>query len=162
MATIAEIELPAAEFALGETLGRLPGVRFDVESVVTHGGDRTMPLVRAIAADSDADGDEIEASLSADSSVEDASRLATLDEGWLFEVRWNDRVTELVDGFTENGTIVTAIGERDAWKLRVLVPDREVLSRTHDYCTRRGLSADVKRIYRLGAEGRGRLGVVDR
>ena len=67
MATVAELELDAREFALEETLTALDTVEFEVERVVAHDPDHIMPYVWV----SGADRDENENALRADPTVED-------------------------------------------------------------------------------------------
>ena len=45
MSIIAQVELPANEFALGTTLRQEPDVQFDIERVVAHSTDPILPFV---------------------------------------------------------------------------------------------------------------------
>lgn len=45
MATIVTGSLPADEFALHESLSKLPAVEFEVEQIVKSGEDAVMPLL---------------------------------------------------------------------------------------------------------------------
>jgi predicted DNA binding protein len=161
MATVAEIDLPAEEFALHETLARVAGIEVEIERLVVHSGDRVVPFVRVSAAGSDEE--EIQAALDADSSVAALTRLAALDNEWLYQVEWVKSVRALVRMVTgENGTILTAVAQNGTWNLRMLFPEREALARTYEYCTDMGLTFDVKRLYRLEDGRHGRFGLTDK
>lgn len=68
MSNIAEVHVPAGEFALRETLEAVPDAEFEVERVAAHGNDRVLPFVWATADDLD----EVERALDADPSVKDS------------------------------------------------------------------------------------------
>lgn len=156
--TIAELALPADEFALWETLRRLEDVEFEIERVVAHDADRVMPYVWASGAD-DAD---IDATLDADGSVEAVEVLADLEDERLFRMYWIDRIEALVRILVEEeGTILAAFGRGDSWALRTLFPEREALSRTHEFCKEADLTMEVKSIYRLDEGRSGRFGLTD-
>ena len=52
MSNVAEVPLPVEEFALRETLDRVPDVEFEV-GVAAHGDDRVLPFVWATSEDLD-------------------------------------------------------------------------------------------------------------
>ena len=156
--TIAELELPADEFALWETLRSVENVEFEIERVVAHDPEHVMPYVWA----SGIDEEEIETALKDDTSVDDLAVLADLDDERLYRMDWVDRIETLVQILVEEeGTILAAFGAGNSWALRTLFPAREALSRTHDFCEEADLTMDVKSIYRLDEGRGGRFGLTD-
>lgn len=144
MATVAELELAAAEFALQETLTTLDTVEFEVERVVAHDQDHIMPYVWVSGTDRDA----IEDALQDDPSVEDAKLISEQDHRWLYQMSWVSQIRSLIQMLVEeDSTVLTAFGKADRWDLRILFPDREAVSRTYDYCQEIGLEINVRRIY---------------
>lgn len=144
MATVAEIELDAAEFALQETLTALDDVEFEVERVVAHDQDHVMPYVWISGADRDA----IETALQDDPSVEDVELLSEQDTRWLYQMSWVGHIRSLVQILVEEeSTILTAFGKDSRWDLRILFPDRDALSRTYEFCQDAGLEINLRRIY---------------
>lgn len=144
MATIAEIELDSADFALQGTLDTLDGIEFEIERVVAHDTDYVMPYVWVSGTDRDA----IEDALSDDPSVEDIELESDNDDHWLYQMRWTDQIHTLVQLLVdEESTILTAFGKEGRWDLRVLFPDRDALSRTYDFYEDTDLSVTLRRVY---------------
>lgn len=144
MATVAEIELDAAEFALHETLTALDDVEFEVGRVVAHDQDHVMPYVWISGADQDA----IESALHDDSSVEDVELLSEHHTRWLYQMSWVGHIRSLVQILVEEeSTILSAFGKDSRWDLRILFPDRDALSRTYEFCQDTGLEISLRRIY---------------
>lgn len=149
-ATVATLTIPAADFALRDTIAALDGVAFDLERVVAHESERVMPLVWASGAERSA----FERAFDDDPSVAAFDLLAALDDEHLYHMEWTDRIEALVHLLVEeNGTILAAASANGQWHLRLLVPERGALARTHEVCKAAGLTVDIARIYALD-EGR--------
>jgi hypothetical protein len=149
MATVAQVILPADEFALDRTFVELPNVEFDVERVVAHDQNRVMPILWAAGAELES----IEAALETDPSVEDVTRLVDLDEEWLYQMAWVDGIEAVVQSLVyEEGTITNAHGRNDRWSLRIVFPDHDALSRTYDFCQEQGLTIDVESVTSMDEE----------
>ncbi|PSP40994.1 hypothetical protein BRC68_16125, partial [Halobacteriales archaeon QH_6_64_20] len=97
MSNIAEVHVPADEFALRETLEAVPDAEFEVERVAAHGSDRVLPFVWATADDLD----EVERALDADPSVEDVEALTEQDDARLFRMEWVGHTRILIYVLTE-------------------------------------------------------------
>lgn len=159
--TVAEVEVPVEEFALHETSTELGAVGFEVERVVAHDPDHVIPFVWVSG--EDANEEAIEAALDADPSVQSSESLAAFNDEWLYRMDWGNHVETLVRVLVEeDGTVMAASGRDETWNLRVLFPERDGLSRTHEYCEDAGLTWDVKRIYRLDEGRQGRYGLTDK
>ena len=156
MSTIANIELPAKEFALRETLSTVPDVEFEVERVVAHDDERVMPFLWVSADDMDA----VEEALEADSSVENLDLLSVLDDERLYQMDWTDQIRVVIHLLVDEGATVLDAYSTDAqWELRILFPEREALSATHDFCENKGLTMDIKNIYEMDRDRHGQFGL---
>ena len=160
MSTIAELAVPAAEFALQRTLEAVPDVDVAIERVVAAGPGHVMPYVwfsgdpSVLAAVDDA--------LAADPSVEDATQLVARDDTSLYRIEWDDDVAVTVSLLTgAHATVLDAAVENTRWQFRVLFPDRAALSRTYEFATEQGLSLEILRIHRLEERRHGRAGLTD-
>ncbi|MEM4780910.1 MAG: helix-turn-helix domain-containing protein [Halalkalicoccus sp.] len=158
MATIAEIRIPADEFALASTLDSLDEVNFEIERIVAHDPDHIMPYIWATGAEKA----ELKAALEEDPSVDRVEVIAEPGEEALYQMDWIDSIETLVHILVEEeGTILAAEGRQDGWFLRILFPDRKALSRTYDFCEDNDLSLDVQRIYNVDEGKQGRFGLTD-
>lgn len=152
MSTIAELTVPAREFALQDTLAAVPNVEFEVERVVAHGEGRLMPFVWVRTGDFEA----FEAALDDDLTVDEVECLSTLQEERLYRMDWVDSIRLLVHALLEaDSTILSATGTDDHWRFRLLFPDREALSAMDDHCRSAGLEFEIVSIYELEGNRRG-------
>ena len=160
MSTIAELVVPADEFALARTLETVPDLEADVERVVAYDPDQVMPYVWF---STETDGFErLEAALEDDSSVSSVELLTDLENERLYRMEWVEDVTVVVHALTEEqATILDASGEGLQWHLRILFPEREALSRTYEFADGEGLTIDVARIHELDDGRAGRYGLTD-
>jgi predicted DNA binding protein len=151
MSTIAEIQFPAVEFALAETLSDVPHLEFETVRVVAHDTDRVLPLVWAQTDDTDA----LDDALDDDPTVENVRLLADLTDERLYRMDWVGNVETIVHALLEHdGTVLNASGRADGWHLRILFPDRDSLSATHDFATDNDISFSLQSVADL-SEGRG-------
>lgn len=152
MGTIAEIELPADEFALHETFEQLPEVEFEIARVAAHGHDRAMPLTWA----SSEGLDGIDDAFDADPTVDNVRTLADLDNERLYQMDWIDQIDFIVHVLVEQeGTVLSAEGTRKQWHLRILFPTRDSLSSTFQFSQDEGLTLDIQQVYELEETERG-------
>ena len=160
MSTIAELTIPAQEFALRETLEAAPDLDVEIERVVAYDPDHVMPYVWFA-------GDEsmlaaVDDALEDDPSVDDCELLTDLDDERLYRMNWVDDVTVILHLLTEEqATVLDAEVEDRQWRFRVLFPERESLSSTYEFATDRGLTIDIRKIHRLEDDRRGRYGLTD-
>ncbi|WP_049914509.1 helix-turn-helix domain-containing protein [Haloterrigena salina] len=160
MSTIAELTVPAQEFALRETLEATDNLDVEIERVVAYDPDHVMPYVWF--ADDEAAFEGFDDALADDPTVEAAERLTDLDDERLYRMHWVDDVTVILHLLTEErATVMDASVEGRQWRFRVLVPERESLSRTYDFATEQGLTIEVRKIHRLEDDRRGRYGLTD-
>jgi predicted DNA binding protein len=159
MATIAEINLPADEFALSHTLDTLSDVEFEVERIVAHDPDSIMPYIWVTSANPT----ELEQVLANDTSIDAIKNLAQPEDGQvLYQMEWIASIETLVHILVEEeGTILAAEGRQDGWNMRILVPDREALSRTYEFCEENDLSLELQRVYDVSQGKEGRFGLTE-
>ncbi len=158
MSTISEVSVAAGTFALGETIERVPEATFEVERVVAHDTDRVMPFVWASAPDRDA----LENAFETDPSVENVERLSDLDGEWLYRMEWVSHVQFVIHALTEEeATVLDAESENGHWKLRLLFPDRDSLSRAYEFCQEHDIDIDVEAIYAMENERHARFGLTE-
>ena len=158
MATIVLGTVPAEEFALARTLRECSDLRVETERIVETGRDTVMPLLWARGTPAET----VQAALEADPSVDNVTLLDEFDRELLYRMEWIDHVQLLIQMLANSSaTVVDARGSTDRWALRVLYPDREQFSRTHEFCADHGLSFDVRSIRELDGEPAGRYGLTD-
>lgn len=158
MATIVRGTIPADEFALEDTLIALPGLEVECERIIKSGDDAVMPLLWFRYEDREAIADALED----DDTVRDVSWLAEFEDEVLCRMEWIDRVRLLLQMLTNaEATIMDAYGRNDQWQLRVLYPERDKFSMTHDFCDEHGLTFDVVSIRELEGEPAGRFGLTE-
>ncbi len=160
MSTIAELVVPAEEFALHKTLQATESLTIEIKRVVAHGPESVMPYVWF-------GGDEstlasVDDALADDPSVEEAELLTDTGDERLYRLNWVDNVTVMLHLLTEEkATVLDAAVENTQWRFRVLFPERDALSRTYEFATDQGLSIDVRKIHRLDEARRNRYGLTD-
>ena len=152
---VIEAEIPAGDFALERTFEAVPGVSFRCEPVVANGGQTGDPFVWTYGADRDV----LDRAFADDPSVEEASVLAG-DDSLLYSVGWGEQAYLVFQVLTNShATVLRAAGVDGTWTFRLLYPDRDALSRTHDFCDRHGIEFDIRSIREMDGEYAGRYGL---
>jgi predicted DNA binding protein len=157
MPTIVRGTIPTDEFALDDALNRLSTVEVEIERIV-ESSDGVMPLMWA------RDGDQ-ESTLEAfgdDPSVQTIRLLAEFDDEQLYQMEWITNVELIIQMLTESdATILDAYGGggRDNWHLRVLYPTQDSMTKTNDFCEKRGLTFTIESVRQLDEEPTGRYGL---
>ena len=160
MATIAEINIPADEFALHETLTAIPSIEFEIQSIAARKSDRVIPFLWATT--ENADQATLTEALSDDRTVENVIELAAFDDEWFYQMEWIENVRIVLHVLLEhNATILDADGRNDEWHFRILFPRRESLSATFDYCETENLPVEFGKVYALDNENRDEYGLTE-
>lgn len=147
MAAIIELELPTEEFALEETLTRLPEVYIEIERVVADDPDQITPYAWGRADDFG----EFQAVITDDPTVENITLLSKADGERSYRMTWSDSIDVVIQHFTAyEGTITHAEGAATGWELRAVFPDRESLSQAYQYTHEEGFHFNVQAIYDAG------------
>ncbi|WP_227380375.1 bacterio-opsin activator domain-containing protein [Haladaptatus halobius] len=156
MGSMAEVCIPAEEFALHETLSTVPTAQFEVERVVAHENDRVLPFVWTTADDHEM----VKETLENDSSVENMLLLSDNDDAWLYRMEWVERVKLVTHILLEHeGVIFEAVGSNDEWHLRIFFPERDSLSQAHEFAQKQDLTMDIRRIYEVNEGAYDRYGL---
>lgn len=156
MGTIAEVEVPVAGFALEETLDAVPDAVFELVRVVAYDQSITIPYLWAMTDDLSA----LREALAADPTVENVELLDDYDGEYLFRMEWVYRIRVLVRILTEDhATVLNARGSSEGWLFRVLFPDRESLSSTHDFFDHSEFDVGIRAIYEMDGTRHGRFGL---
>lgn len=146
MPTIVEFSIPTDEFALAPTLAELPEMVFQIDRVVAHNTDHLMPFVWV----SRGDFETVTNVLEDDPTVTDVEHLTTIDEERLYRMEWTAKAHILGYMVVEqDATVQRATAHNDQWDLRVLFPDRERISETHQYAKDNDYRITITRIYDL-------------
>lgn len=160
MSTIAEFSVPAEKFPLGDALATLP-VDADVERVAAYGSDHVMPYVWFSGPDADALSG-LDDGLDADPSVEAVELLTDLGDERLYRMDWVEDVALVVYVLTEErATVLNAVSEGPRWRLRLLLPEREAVSRTYEFATDDELPVEIGKIHELDDDRHDRHGLTD-
>ncbi|MEM4780838.1 MAG: helix-turn-helix domain-containing protein [Halalkalicoccus sp.] len=158
MGTIAEVEIPTAGFALEETLRSVPNATFELVRVVAHDQSITIPYLWAMTEDLAA----LRSALDEDSTVRNVELLDEYDGEYLFRMDWVYRIRVLVRILTEDhATVLNARGSSDGWFFRVLFPDRDSLSATHEFFSRSEFEVTIRAIYEMDETRHGRFGLTE-
>jgi len=159
MSTIVEASVPAAQFALADTLERIPGAEFRLVRHVAGGDSGAVPFLWARADDRDRLLDALER----DDSTEDVDVLADFEEESLVAVDWRSRIRVLEHVVAEeDATVLDARGREEAWHLRLFFPDHDSVGAVYEWCKDDGIDVDLERICDLSdACQRGNLGLTE-
>jgi hypothetical protein len=158
MATIVTGTVPSDELALNYTLERLPEMEVECERIVQSGEGSIMPLLW-IRYD---DREGLEATLEEDPTVDAVEILSEFDGEFLYRMEWIDHVRLLLHMLTNSeATVLDAYGQNRGWHLRMLYPEREHFSRTHEFADEHGLTFEVLTIREMEGEPAGRYGLTD-
>jgi predicted DNA binding protein len=109
------------------------------------------------------DFERFEAALETDPTVENVRCLSELDEGNFYQMDWIERIDLLIDSITGKGaTLLSAHGQKDIWKIRMLFPDHDSVSEVYDDFRERGFSVEITQVHELdGAKQYGQYGLTD-
>ena len=150
--------VPASEFALHHVLTSRPDVEIEIERVVKSGEKAVIPLVWERGDDREA----FEAALDEDPTVEDYSLLAEFENECLYRMEWIEQVRLLLQIITNSkATVLDAVGHEDRWYLRIMYPDRDLLSATHEFCEECGLTFEVGSVREMEGEPAGRYSLTE-
>lgn len=152
MCTIVEARLPAEQFALHETLDRVPDATFESVRLSAVGGDPVLlPFFRASTdGDTDIADTELAAWLERDSSIEAVDEVATVADGSLFRFEWAAPVRITLRIMLEQGsTLIDARAANGTWWFRLLFPEHDDVGATYEACEDHDIDLEPERVYQL-------------
>jgi predicted DNA binding protein len=143
MSTIVEASVPAAQFALQETVQRLPDAVFEAVRVATGGTDGALPLLWG----SGVDQQSLTAALEADESIGTVRVCTRLHEASLYSIEWTTRVRVVTQLLVANcGTILSARAHDGRWTFCLLFPRRDAVAAIVESCDRFDVDLRIERI----------------
>ncbi len=149
MTTIAELRIPAEEFALDEAFDACSDLKIDVLQGVAHNTPGLSNLVWLQTEDHE----RAHEALTNDDTVGEVSNLGDVDGRWLYSIEWNTPVSVAIAVLLEDATMLGATGENASWSFRVLFPQRSALSIAATIFEEYDIDLRIERIYELGGTG---------
>ena len=151
MATFVECSVHARDVPFGELFESVPGVSVELERIVPT-GDALCPYVWIRGAERSA----VEAAL--DASVA-GTGLTLVDDlgarGLLYRVDWDPERDGLITAIAaSNVTLLSAVGKRDRWTVRIRVDDHDHLAAFRRRCHEAGVRPAITRLQPLEFAGR--------
>ena len=143
MSVIADVSIPAEQFALGHLLEVRPGVQVRLESMIPT-GETTIPYFWVETPDVDA----VEAALRESPIVEAATIVDRVGDEALFRVDWTADVDGVVDAITEADCVILGgNGHGDHWTFQLRFPDYDDLSTFYRTVMDKGISVDLEGVH---------------
>lgn len=151
MSVLTELEIPAEEFVLADTITASPDMRIEIKRVVAS-QSRITPYFWAAGGDFEM----FEQALHADAMIADVERIEAqggeLDrpEERFYRVTWEMKEPNLLTAIeAASATVLEAVTTKaQRWGVKILFPDDDSLSAFHDYCVEHDFSYVAERIYR--------------
>ncbi|MFB6140738.1 MAG: helix-turn-helix domain-containing protein [Halosimplex sp.] len=139
MNVIADISVPADQFALGTLLEVRPGVEVRLETMIPTGG-AMIPYFWV----SNRDAPAVEASLEESPLVDEVLAVDETDDETLFRVRWAEGIDGLVETLTASEAVVLdGVGRGDDWSFQLRFDEHEALSTFYRTLTDKGIDVDI-------------------
>lgn len=162
MTTIVRASLPAAQFALQETLQRAPTSEFEIVRVAANGSDNVLPLLWATAEDQQ-EFEDLPEIVDDDASTQSASVVTEFDNEYLLQLEWKTRVRVILQILMEEAaTMLDARSKGDSWHFRILFPEHDSVSAMYRFCEEYDIHLDFKQITQLSDSfRRGQFGLTE-
>ena len=130
MSLFGEFHVPAAAFALAETLAAAPEIIIETERVVA-----TDEILTPYFWVSGENGTGFEAAAADDPSIRNLRHIDDVDRAALYRAEWTENVDSIVFAYTTVGaTILEASAQHEEWELSMRFDDRDRLDQFRDYC----------------------------
>ncbi|MDG5778503.1 helix-turn-helix domain-containing protein [Haloarculaceae archaeon H-GB2-1] len=159
MSTIVEASIPAEQFALRHALAELSNPEFEILRLVAHTDDSVLPFLWGSADDMDAFPEV----MYDDPSTKNVEVIAELDDECLLRMEWTAHIRVILYILLEeDATILDAYAANETWTLRVLFPEHDSVSKTHDFCAEYEIDLNFDSIYELSDSlRRGKYGLTE-
>lgn len=143
MTIIADISIPANEFALGQIFEEHPDVTLEIERIVPL-GETVLPLFWITNGNEDA----IKSTLQDAPQTEIVRNLTDAGEERLFEVRWSPDTDGIIQPLVDaNARVLEATGTAEEWMFRLRFPSQEDLNEFNQAVTQRGIPLTLRHLY---------------
>ena len=141
-ASTARLTLSADEFALASLFERIPDVRVECESTVANPDDHAL-----LAVQTDNLEQAVDAAFRSDPTVAAVECFGERCDEQIYRVTWEGHPRQLIRQLVAaDATILSAQGQGGEWKLRLLTPDRDGISRANEIMTDLGCKPEYRRI----------------
>jgi predicted DNA binding protein len=159
VATVFEVEVPAATLALADTFERAPHVEVRLERSVGGARDPTTPFAWIHGVETDRAADL----LAADRSVADADMFGEDGDSCLFEIDFDGGICAFTETISErDGVIVRASATNGVWTFQLRFTDRSDVGEVFDDEFTRQYEATVTRLYGSNDAPTVRAGVTEK
>ncbi|MBV0926061.1 helix-turn-helix domain-containing protein [Halomicroarcula limicola] len=156
MSTLVSGNVPSEDLVLDHTLQTYPDLTFSVEQIVCSGDGSLMPMLWVRGSERNG----IEETFEEDPTVETVTHLRELEDECLFQMDWHGNVKLVIDMLTQSeATILDVTGAGTEWNIRMLYPERSMVSKAHDFCDQHGLDFEVESVREMEGEMAGRYGL---
>ncbi|WP_227380763.1 helix-turn-helix domain-containing protein [Haladaptatus halobius] len=156
--TIVEVEIPAETFILGHTLKTFEAATFEVEQMVVSHQDSLLPFIWVETRNRD----DIEQAFADDESVADFQLIGEVETSRLYHLEWVDRIAALIRILVEEkGTVLSAVGKDNTWRLRMLFVDHDAITYTYEHCKEHGIELKVQNVHEFTADHRSQFELSD-
>ena len=143
MGTVVELALSTEQFALPDTSAVVPDATFEAVRVAAHDHSSALALLHA----SSDEPEKLDRAIQNDETVEDATCLLLENDQSLYRITWKQAVQKVLDVLLRrDGTLLAAQKQADKWRIRLLFPDRVVVSKAYKNWRKRGLDFSVRRV----------------
>lgn len=146
---IAEIKLSHPELALAHTIRKLPDMAIHLDYQMIADPD-TYYLFFEV---SGGDFDEFEAAVDDDPTVTDSTVIIESDEFRVYRMRLLAIERLVLPKAAELGMRVLHAESGGGWRVKLEVPDSELLQQFRSYCAEREVEFTVRRVYRSDTGG---------
>lgn len=144
MSIIVEFTVRADQFALSETLSKVPDMIVEIERVVAHGPEQIMPYFWT----TEGDYDQFETAAAEDPSIEHLEKIDEVENAALYRANWVQNAELVIYAYTEiNARLLEATGQNDQWTLQLRFDDQEGVDQFRDYIKQNEFNIDLHRIY---------------
>lgn len=143
MSVIANLTIPADQFALGDLLEVRSGVQVRLESMVPI-GDVVVPYFWIRSPDVDA----VKSALENSPFVEEVRVVDHVAEETLFRVDWADGVNGVLEAISNTeAVLIQETGHGDRWSFQLRFPESEALSTFYRGLVDKGISIDLESVH---------------
>jgi predicted DNA binding protein len=144
MSIIAEFTVPAEDFALYETLCKVPEMTVEVERVVAHEEEWMVPYFWT----SGPDYNEFEAKAADDPSIRELTKLDEVDGANLYRAEWVRDVETVAYTMTKTGaTLLDATGQDGQWMMELRFDTHDGTIAFQNYVQEHELETELHRLY---------------
>jgi predicted DNA binding protein len=148
MTIVAELRIPAAQFALGDTLVAQPAVAVEFERVVTHSQEWVMPFLWVAGEEKGLD--EFHDLLARDPTVDEYHRARQFTGVDLYQIRWNEHIHHIINTiFDRKGVLIEAAGGDEFWDVVVQFDGQSSISDLQEHFESGDTAFILERIYTL-------------